>query len=392
MDIKSYNPQEVATQILEKLKDAQKNMTNLNVMVFGITGVGKSTLINNVFSENLAEIGVGRPITMHIRKYSKEGFPLSIYDSPGLELKGNNSVDNLLKEAVDVVNDGIKSGDISKAIHCAWYCISAESSRIQESEMNFIRSFIEKTNNTVPVIIVLTKSYIKENAQSLKSAIEKENLPIAQIVPVLAMDTPIDEEYIKKSFGLDRLVEIMESVVDESVKNTLAAVQKASIQIKVNKAHAIVVASAAAAAATAAVPIPFSDAALLIPEEVSMLAGITVVFGLPVEKATLSALISSTIGTTGATVLGKAIVSELLKLIPVIGSFVGSAISATVAATLTAALGETYIIIMKLVMNGEMSVSDISSKKGKEKITTIFKERMSIKRKENGEPEESTEV
>ena len=83
-DLKSYNPQEVAVQILDKLKDIQKNMTNLNVMIFGITGVGKSTLINNVFNENLAEIGVGRPVTLHIRKYSKEGFPLSIYDSPGL--------------------------------------------------------------------------------------------------------------------------------------------------------------------------------------------------------------------------------------------------------------------------------------------------------------------
>ena len=387
-DLKSYNPQEVAVQILDKLKDIQKNMTNLNVMIFGITGVGKSTLINNVFNENLAEIGVGRPITLHIRKYSKEGFPLSIYDSPGLELKGDNSVDNLLKESVELVNDGIKSGDISKAIHCAWYCISAESSRIQEAEMNFIRNFIKKTNNTVPVIIVLTKSYIKDNAQALKSAIEKENLPIAQIVNVLAMDTQIDEGYVKRAFGLDRLVEVMESVVDESVKNTLAAVQKASIAIKVKKAQAIVVTSAAAAATTGAIPIPFSDAALLIPEEISMLAGITAVFGLPVEKATLSALISATIGTTGATVLGKTIVSGLLKLIPGVGSFVGGAISASVAAALTTALGETYIAVMKLVINGEMKISDINTEIGKDRISSIFKERMSIKRKENGEAEE----
>ena len=287
-----------------------------------------------------------------------------------------------------MVNDGIKSGDISKAIHCAWYCISAESSRIQEAEMNFIRNFIEKTNNTVPVIIVLTKSYIKDNAQALKSAIEKENLPIAQIVNVLAMDTQIDEGYVKRAFGLDRLVEVMESVVDESVKNTLAAVQKASIAIKVKKAQAIVVTSAAAAATTGAIPIPFSDAALLIPEEISMLAGITAVFGLPVEKATLSALISATIGTTGATVLGKTIVSGLLKLIPGVGSFVGGAISASVAAALTTALGETYIAVMKLVINGEMKISDINTEIGKDRISSIFKERMSIKRKENGEAEE----
>ena len=357
-------------------------------MVFGITGVGKSTLINNVFSENLAEVGVGRPITSHIRKYSKDESPLSIYDSPGLEQKGDNSIENLLKEAVDVVNDGLKSGDSKKAIHCAWYCLSAESSRIQESEMNFIKKFIEETNNSVPVIIVLTKSYIKENSQLLKSEIEKENLPIAQIVPVLAMDTQIDDDYIKKAFGLDRLVEVMESVVDESVKNTLAAVQKASIAIKVKRAQATVVASAAAAAAIGATPIPFSDAFLLVPGEVKMLAKITQIFGLPVEKAVLTALLSSTIGTTGATVLGKSIVTGLMKLLPGVGSVVGGAISGSVAAALTTALGETYIAIMKMVVSGKMSFSDLNTVDGKEKINTLFKERMSVKRKDNGEVDE----
>ena len=259
------------------------------------------------------------------------------------------------------------------------YIVKYYDSFIKDNKFNIIMEYAG--NKTL-------KSYIKDNAQALKSAIEKENLPIAQIVNVLAMDTQIDEDYVKRAFGLDRLVEVMESVVDESVKNTLAAVQKASIAIKVKKAQAIVVTSAAAAATTGAIPIPFSDAALLIPEEISMLAGITAVFGLPVEKATLSALISATIGTTGATVLGKTIVSGLLKLIPGVGSFVGGAISASVAAALTTALGETYIAVMKLVINGEMKISDINTEIGKDRISSIFKERMSIKRKENGEAEE----
>ena len=35
----------------------------VNIMLSGITGVGKSTLINAIFGEDLAETGVGAPLT-----------------------------------------------------------------------------------------------------------------------------------------------------------------------------------------------------------------------------------------------------------------------------------------------------------------------------------------
>lgn len=61
-------------------------MNPVNIMVVGKTGVGKSTLINNLFRENLALTGIGRPITKHLRRISKEGVPLVLYDTRGLEL------------------------------------------------------------------------------------------------------------------------------------------------------------------------------------------------------------------------------------------------------------------------------------------------------------------
>ena len=168
----------------------------------------------------------------------------------------------------------------------------------------------------------MTQSYAKKDTAELKAEIEKEDLGIAEVVPVLAQDYEIDEDYVARAYGLTRLVDVMYEVIPESVQNALIAVQKVNRQMKNDKAQAIVVSSASLAAATGATPIPFADSFLLVPEQISMLAGITAVYGLPVDQATMTAVISATIGTSGTTVLGKTLVSGLFKLIPGAGSLV----------------------------------------------------------------------
>ncbi|MBO4776688.1 MAG: 50S ribosome-binding GTPase [Lachnospiraceae bacterium] len=376
----------VAEKIMAAIRDVQKNMTKLNIMVMGKTGAGKSTLINNVFSRNLAQTGVGKPVTQSIRKYEIEDFPLAIYDTPGLELGGENSIDELLKEAKEVLSKGAMRG-ISETIHCIWYCVSTPSHRFEEAEIEFIKKFLDEANVfCVPVIIVLTQSYSKKDAKALLSEIEKENLGVVQIVPVLAADVDIDDDYVIKAYGMDTLIDIVNNVIPEALRNTLAAVQKANLKMKKRKANAIVAASAAAAAATGAIPIPFTDAAVLVPEQIGMIASITAVFGIPVEKATVTALLSATIGTVGTTVMGKTVVSGLLKMIPGVGTVAGGVISASVAAALTAALGEAYIAVMMMVSRGEMKVSELDTEEGKAKITQIFKSKLAIKRNPKGRP------
>ncbi len=385
--MENFNAAELAQKIMERIRSEYKELKTLNVMILGKTGVGKSTLINNMFSQKIAETGVGKPVTDTIRKYEKQDFPLAIYDTPGLELGGDNAVENLLEEAIGLIREGVKSGDISKAIHCIWYCISTPSHRFEQSEIDFLKRFLDETENfCVPVLIVMTQSYSRRDALELKHEIEKENLKIVNIVPVLAEDYDIDEEYTAKAFGLDRLSEIMYSVIPEAVQKTFICVQCANIELKKRKAQAVVAASAAVAATTGAVPIPFSDAALLVPEQIGMLGGITVVFGIPVEKASLVAILSSTIGTAGTTVLGKTVVSSILKCIPAYGSAIGGAISAATAAALTAALGEAYIALLVRVAKGELKPADIQSKEGMEAIRRLFKQRLSLKRDKDGMP------
>ena len=389
MTMENFSPADVAQKIMDAVKKEYKDLTRLNVMVLGKTGVGKSTLINNLFSKKVAETGVGKPVTTSIRKFELPDYPLAIFDTPGLELSGENDVDNLLAQVIGEIQKGIKSGEISQTIHCICYCVSTPSHRFEQAEIVFLHKLlagIEFLN--VPVIVILTQSYSKTDAKALKSAIEKENLAISNVVPVLAEDYPIDDEYIAKAFGLDRLSEVMNSVIPDSVRKTFIALQIANIELKKGKAQAVVAASSTAAAATGAVPIPFSDAALLVPEQVAMLATITAVFGIPIEKGTLVAIVTATIGTAGTTVLGKTIVSGLLKLIPGVGSAVGGAISAATAAALTAALGEAYIFILIKICKGEMKLADLETEEGRKLITQVFKEKLKIKRNATGQPEE----
>ena len=83
----------------------------------------------------------------------------------------------------------------------------------------------------------MTQSFSKNDAQTLKSVIEKENLPVTQVVPILAGDYEIDEEYVAKAYGLDRLIDVTYGVIPDAVKNTLAAIQKVNVRMKQKKAH-----------------------------------------------------------------------------------------------------------------------------------------------------------
>ncbi len=88
----------IADLLKQKLEEALKHRGRVNIVIAGKTGVGKSTLINAVFQGNLAETGDGRPVTPATREIKKDGIPLSIFDTRGLEVSEyQNTVQDLEK-------------------------------------------------------------------------------------------------------------------------------------------------------------------------------------------------------------------------------------------------------------------------------------------------------
>lgn len=372
----------VFTEAFNKIEKELNNMDKTNILIVGKTGAGKSTLINSVFRAEMAETGTGRPITQHLKKISKEGVPVNLYDTKGLELSETVQAE-IKKEILDEIercNDlCIKNDSKSELIHACWYCIDGSVRRCEETDIEWINDIAEK----VPVIVVVTKGFPKKDAREFKKKIENLNLNCRAIVPVLAEkyedrdeEDEDDEVLIIPSYGLDKLVEVTLEVLPEGVRKAFNNAQKVSLDKKVSAARKWVTRYAATTGAIGASPIPFSDAPLLVGAQLSMLAHVTAIFGLSVEKAVLTAIISSVAGVSGTTLGGKTLVSNLLKFIPGVGSVAGGAISASVASMMTIALGLAYINVLKYIVEEENKGNQVSTETIKEKMKEAYKKEL----------------
>lgn len=367
----------IAQDCITAISDRIKNLNTLNIIVAGKTGVGKSTLINSMFRDNLAETGIGKPITQHMRKISKKGVPLNIYDTKGFEL-GKDAQKEVKKEILDTIKAGMSGTDVNKAIHCIWYCINTASNRIEPEEIEWLRDLAKENSVTeVPVIIVLTQAFSKPNAEKMKNLILDENLDVIQVVPVLAQDFVFDESLPPiKAYGLDALLAVMTEVLPEELQDTLQSVQIASLKAKKKRAQVAVATATATAFGEGFAPIPFADSALLIPTQVAMIASITAIYGLDINKSIITAFVSSALGTGGATIAGKTIAANLLKLVPGAGTVLGGTISGATAGVITTALGEAYIVLMEAIYKGDLKASELGTPEGKKKLKDLFKKKI----------------
>jgi len=328
--------EDIAEMVERLLKEACKERGHINVLIAGRSGVGKSTLINALFQGDFAATGQGRPVTACTREITKEGIPLTIFDTRGLEMKAFRET---LTELENLVSTRNRDTDHKRHIHVAWLCIQEGGSRVESAEID-LHNMLSKH---MPVIGVITKA---KNDNGFKNEVQKLLPQARNIIRIRAIPEQFDDGHIMPPMGLEELVQLTSEVIPEAIRNAFSAAQKASIQNKKDSANKIVVAAAATAVAAGASPIPFSDAAILVPIQIGMLAKISAVFGLTLSKAFLMTLVASVAGAGGAAYVGRTIVGNLIKFVPGIGIIVGGVISGATAGLLTTALGEIYIAVL----------------------------------------------
>lgn len=365
------NMDKLISDCFDTIRSECTSLKNLNIIIMGKTGVGKSTLINTIFQEELASTGQGQPITQQMNVYSKPDCPLKIYDTKGLEL-GEMAQLEVKEEIFTTIKEQNKLKDISESIHCIWYCINANADRLEEEELEWLKIFTDESKTTnVPVIIVLTKAVSTKQSNRFISWIKDQNLNVAQVLPILAIDTEIDEDLVKNAYGFHNLFETMGNVLPEKIVLTYLNVQKNELDTRKKKALVVVNSTAGVAAAQGAIPIPFADAALLIPTQVAMLTSISVIFGMKLDEGIITTLVSSIIGCGGATIAGKGL-ANCIKAIPGVGTVIGGIASAGTAFGITNALGRAYIELMVMIVEGKISTSDLQSSKGQEVLKSLY--------------------
>ena len=379
---KSFN---IVDDMMNRTEKEIKNIKPISILLIGKTGVGKSTLINNVFRENLAETGIGRPITKHLRRITKEGVPIVLYDTRGLELN-NEAQKEVLKEIFDTLSEGKKENS-DEEIHIVYYCVNANSSRIEPLELDLI----EKLSSKIPVVVVLTQS-IGTQAKEFKQYIENLNLPIYGVVNVMAQDFVISEDSSIPSFGLFELIEMSFQMIPEEQKRAFNNAQQVDIERKAKSARNWASKYIATSFGVGFIPIPFSDASILVPMQLTLLAHITAIFGISMDKATITSMLAAVGGTGGATYAGRYIVSNAIKLIPGVGTIIGGVISGATASIMTTALALSYIEVLTVIAKGEKNgkYPDLKNieKLMKEKLEQRLKKSKKTM-KENSENKES---
>ena len=123
------------------------------------------------------------------------------------------------------------------------------------------------------------------------------------------------------------------------------------------KCHRTIHAASLTAAIIGCSPIPFSDAILLVPVQITMMARLHKIFGQSWTKS-LAKSMSKELIVVG---LGKSAVGNIMKIIPAVGTVAGAAVNATVASVITEALGW---VTVKMLNDGEDLFEELTSFKG----------------------------
>ncbi|BCZ17402.1 GTP-binding protein [Helicobacter sp. NHP19-003] len=313
---------------------------NLNILVAGGTGTGKSTLINVVFGTEVARTGQGAPITQQIKSYSQEG--LTIYDTKGLEMKDFSAT----KQEITNFLENMHRKEAQEQIHIAWLCIQEPARRIQEGEVELYHLLKE---HKVPTIVTISKAQQDKDDKGEKfSSVVQEcfQLDEAHLQRVRALEVEDDEGEVKPIMGIGQLMEKSKALLPEGLKAAFNRKQKYDLKLRRKQckedAHKAITGYTTGAATIGATPIPFSDFALLAPTQIAMIMHISKIYGLKISTESAEKLLGVFVGVLGVGYVVRAAVGGVLKFVPMAGSVIGGAINATAAGGTTALIGKAY--------------------------------------------------
>ena len=209
---------------LIKILIQQNEIKHLNLQIIGKTGVGKSTLVNAIFGEKVAEVKKGEPCTMETKCYESKKYNfIRIYDTRGIEISKNFDINKVFIETLKDIKEKCEKNEPDNLIHCLLYCFTGTRFEREEGE---ILVKLRKTyeGKKLPIIMVLTQDIeedeedeedgFKQLYDSINKIIEEkcgeslsDNVSHITLIKILAKEKKIGKKITIPPKGLDVLIE-----------------------------------------------------------------------------------------------------------------------------------------------------------------------------------------
>lgn len=299
-----------------------------NLLIVGATGSGKSTLVNLVFGKELAQVGIGKPVTKHTTAYEDDKLPIKLFDTKGFEL-GTAAHKQTLQDMYAYMNDA--ELEATDQVHLIWYVIAASNNRILKLDIELIEKF-QKLNK--PICVVLTKadqtSY--KNLQVLTELLKDNQIPSFYV----SAEMP-DKNYLQ----LHEMIEWSYAQLSDFIGMAFLRSQTAHLELlkkEVNKAIRLHAASSFGIGFT---PIPFADGPVLLANQGIMIKRILSKYNLDNVTEQMTGIVGSLGAGQLISQLGRYLVAQVLKFIPAVGTVAGGMINGTMAVAITVSLGLT---------------------------------------------------
>ncbi|MFA7660418.1 MAG: GTPase [Anaerovoracaceae bacterium] len=347
-----------------------------NVLVIGNSGVGKSTLINAVIGDEIAETGWGTRGTTRVGIYESDKIPFRLIDTIGFEpslLKARKAIGAVKKWS----QKSAKEGNKDNQINVIWFCVEGTTRKLFPKA---IKDLLDATSmwKTVPVVVVITKSYSlpdrEENIAMVNKAFAKQKRHaknLRRVIPVVASTYVLNDNAFAPPEGITELIDVTNELMPEGIKAGAKDIASFKINRKRAMAHGTTGVATTAAVVVGAVPIPYPDAAILVPLEVTLVNGLAQIYG--INKNEDSKKLINTIVEIGTVSLVARQAINMLKAIPGV-NLGASALNALIAGSIVAAIGEGSIYVFEQIYLGNKTVGDIDwvKKVMESKLTSQF--------------------
>jgi len=380
-------PRESIRRKLDELRSLVMESRPPQLMILGRRGAGKSSLINAICGERVAETGsvlsqTGSPV-WYLAETSRG--KIRILDTRGLGDETKPESANF-QDCLDEIKSVVDS-EVPDAI--LFLCKAKEvDSRIGEDVKNLkeIRGFIKnKHQYNAPVVGIVTqvdeldpkrveppyenevkKANIQIAVSALESAFRQNRIDLMRVIPISAYAEYQNGKRIYDNYwNIDKVVEYLVETLPKEAQLQMARIAKI-LSVQTSMARTVIASTATICAGIAATPMPVGDIIPITTAQIGMIVTIGYISGRELSYDAAKEFLAAIGANVGAAFVLREAARALAKIV---FPGAGNVVSAGVAFAGTWGIGEAaiaYFIQGKSIEEAKHRLDDTRKKKGEE--------------------------